>query len=352
MKSLAVIICIGLTFGCQNLEKSKDQQILITQNNPNPQLVGSAQSRTSNRINVAILTFDGVQIIDYTGPYEVFGGVGYNTYTISNDTSVITTSHNMKVVPNYTFLDYPKPDIIVVPGGAVAHNLKKEDPRIDWLLKNNEPTTQFLGVCNGVFILASAGMLDNREATTVATMIDHLKHSAPKAIPIYDKRVTDSDNIITCGGFMASIDGALHVIRKNSGVARTQLIANNLEYNWDSEGKYVRYKLPDILIPLYLDVNPPLRREKIESYFGDEDNWTATYIINHESSIKEISEQLNNVAKMYDWQKKDEELTQEQFKANYIIKDELDRVWSFESTIKTTDEINKKFVAIKINKIT
>ncbi|HKY04165.1 MAG TPA: heavy metal-binding domain-containing protein, partial [Blastocatellia bacterium] len=69
---------------------------------------GSAESRPAPqrpqppRRNVAILIFDGVQIIDYTGPYEVFGQAGFNVYTVSERTDAITTAMGMRVTPSFT----------------------------------------------------------------------------------------------------------------------------------------------------------------------------------------------------------------------------------------------------------
>ena len=70
MKVLLLIICFILTFSCQNLENSKEQQTLITQINSISQVESSVQLRTDNRTNVAIVIFPGVQIIDFTGPYD------------------------------------------------------------------------------------------------------------------------------------------------------------------------------------------------------------------------------------------------------------------------------------------
>src|SRR5262249_44642252 len=68
--------------------------------------------------NVAILIFDGVQIIDYTGPYEVFGQARFKVFTVSEKGKTITTSMGMSVNPAYSFATSPEPDILVIPGGS------------------------------------------------------------------------------------------------------------------------------------------------------------------------------------------------------------------------------------------
>src|SRR3982750_4324456 len=83
--------------------------------------------------NVAILIFDGVQIIDYTGPYEVLGsGRRRNVYTVAEKPDAITTNMGMRVVPNYTFENQPKPDIMIIPGGGVKRQLDNQSV-IKWI---------------------------------------------------------------------------------------------------------------------------------------------------------------------------------------------------------------------------
>src|ERR1041384_8835678 len=88
----------------------------------------AASPKTGPR-NLAILIFDGVQIIDYTGPYETFGhtysndGQAFNIYTVSEKTNAITTSMGMSVNPKYSFDDAPKPDVMLIPGGNVEAQL-------------------------------------------------------------------------------------------------------------------------------------------------------------------------------------------------------------------------------------
>src|SRR5215470_8809723 len=79
-----------------------------------------AQSGQEKPLNVAILVFQGVQIIDYTGPYEVFGQTGADVYLVAEKTEPLTTAMGMTIVPKYTFQNNPKPDVMVIPGGAVG----------------------------------------------------------------------------------------------------------------------------------------------------------------------------------------------------------------------------------------
>ena len=64
--------------------------------------------------------FDGVQIIDYTAPYEVFGQAGFDVYTVSPDGGPVTTAMNMHVTPHVSIEDAPRPDLLLVPGGEIG----------------------------------------------------------------------------------------------------------------------------------------------------------------------------------------------------------------------------------------
>ena len=100
----------------------------------------TAPKRTKPPRNLAILIFDGVQIIDYTGPYETFGhtysndGEAFNIYTVSEKTNPITTSMGMSVNPKYSFENAPKPDVLLVPGGDVRAQVASPTV-IQWVQK-------------------------------------------------------------------------------------------------------------------------------------------------------------------------------------------------------------------------
>ena len=211
------------------------------------------------KLNVAILIFDGVQIIDYTGPYEVLGSWRRrNVYTVAEKPEAIKTNMGMQVIPNYTFQNQPKPDIIVIPGGGssepgaqargVGGQLENQNV-IKWIQDNAAQAKYVMSVCNGAFLLAKAGLLDGLEATTTAGLIEKLRGFAPKTKVVSDKRFVDNGKIITTGGLSSGIDGALHLVEKLDGKGWAQVIAYGIEYNWQPEAGYARAALADMKIP-------------------------------------------------------------------------------------------------------
>ncbi len=117
MKYLITILLV-LTLGC--LASDKDQ----THDLENQRETINLETQ---RKNVAILIFDNVQIIDFTGPYEVFGQAGYNVFTVANKEDTITTHMKLDVLPTYDLTNCPKVDIMVVPGGGAPHHLPEDD---------------------------------------------------------------------------------------------------------------------------------------------------------------------------------------------------------------------------------
>src|SRR5579862_5896680 len=136
----------------------------------------SAAAQKPPSRNVAILLFDGVQIIDYTGPYETFGHMyvfdqpaPFNVYTVAEHATAITTAMGMSVNPKFSIEDAPRPDILIVPGGDVSAALNS--PKVmEWLTDASRPAEIVMSVCNGAFILAKAGLLEGLEATTTALL--------------------------------------------------------------------------------------------------------------------------------------------------------------------------------------
>jgi putative intracellular protease/amidase len=214
-----------------------------------PSCAQSKATPEKPKMNVAILIFDGVQIIDYTGPYEVLGSRRTrNVYTVAEKPDAITTNMGMRVVPNYTFQNQPKPDIMIIPGGGVKAHL--ENPNvIRWIQENAAQARYVMSVCNGAFFLAKAGLLDGLEATTTAGLIDSLRVAAPKTKVVTDRRFVDNGKIITAGGLSSGIDGALHLVELLDGKGWAQTVAYGIEYNWQPESGFARASHADLKLP-------------------------------------------------------------------------------------------------------
>jgi putative intracellular protease/amidase len=264
-----------------------------TQSAPPPPKQKAAQR------NLAILIFDGVQIIDYTGPYETFGHVysndapAFNIYTVSEKTAPITTAMGMSVIPKYSFENAPEPDVLLIPGGDVRGQVDNAAV-LKWVQNKTKDAEIVLSVCNGAFILAKAGLLDGLEATTTAGLIPRLREIAPKTRVVDDRRFVDNGKIVTAAGLSSGIDGALHVIERLHGKGTAQMAALGMEYNWDPESKYVRAALADKYMRFNYDVKVVDGGWKSLSRAGSLDQWENRWEVSASSSAADILDSVNN----------------------------------------------------------
>ena len=244
--------------------------------------------------NLAILIFEGVQIIDYTGPYETFGHTysanqprAFDIYTVAASAEPITTAMGMRVIPKYSVEKAPKADILVVPGGNVETAL--ESPAVmSWVRQSAQGAEIVMSVCNGAFILAKAGLLDGLEATTTATLIERLKEAAPKTKVVSDKRFVDNGKIITTAGLSSGIDGALHVIERLYGRGTAEMAALGMEYNWDPDSHYARAALADKYLPARYDVEPVVSAWVPAGRHGDSKHWESSWNVTSDAPPQEI----------------------------------------------------------------
>jgi putative intracellular protease/amidase len=198
---------------------------------------------------VAILIFDGVQIIDYSGPYEVFADAGYDVFTVAATKRPVITAagDGEKILPKYTFANAPQADLVVIPGGG--YEAKSNSAAVAWIKRENEHDRYTMSVCNGAFTLANTGLLDGLSATTTAGNILRMRREYPKIKVVNDQRVVDNGKIITTAGLSAGIDGALHMVAVMDGEDAAQSVALVIEYNWQPNNGYVRGAMADRLIP-------------------------------------------------------------------------------------------------------
>jgi putative intracellular protease/amidase len=233
--------------------------------------------------NLAIVLFPGVQIIDYTGPYEVFGHARvddqrvFRIYTVAPAAGPIRTSMGMSVNPEFTIANAPKPDVLVVPGGNVAPQLENAE-LVSWIRDSARTSEVVLSVCNGAFFLAKAGLLDGLEATTFAGLIDELRVAAPKTRVVTDRRFVDNGKVVTAAGLSSGIDGALHVIEKLYGKGTAQVAAVQMEYNWRPDSGFARAALADRhLRPAYDALEE--YRGRVLSHEGSREKWETSFSI-------------------------------------------------------------------------
>ena len=183
------------------------------------------------KINVGILIFDEVEVLDFAGPFEVFSrtrllkgaesrrsndSAPFNPFTVSMDTNPLTATGGLKIISDYTIKDCPNIDILVVPGGFGTRTLLNNENLLSWIKSISDQATITSSVCTGSLLLAKAGLLEDKRATTHWGAIEALK-SISKDIQVIDNRRIVNDEIITSAGVSSGIDMAFMIVENLYG---------------------------------------------------------------------------------------------------------------------------------------
>ncbi|MGQ8365527.1 DJ-1/PfpI family protein [Glaciecola sp. 1036] len=239
-------------------------------------VVSSTFASADAKYKVAILMFDDVQIIDFAGPYEVFGQAGFDVFTVSTDGEPIKTVMGLDVTPTFSFANMPQVDAILVPGGNV-HDVMQDASVKEWLKQMQASTQYLLSVCTGAYILAETGLLDNKSATTFHRALNGFEKDYPKVNLQREKRFVDNGQIITSAGLSSGLDASLHLVSKVLGLEKARTLAMHLEYDWDPTGGFVRAQMADMYFPDN-NINWPEDVDFERDYsFGNKSHWRTTY---------------------------------------------------------------------------
>ncbi len=292
---------------------------------------------------VAILIFDGVQIIDYTAPYEVFGQAHFNVFTVAEKTEAITTAMGMSVNPAHSFADHPEPDILLVPGGDV-HGVLDSPGTIQWIQQNAEKADYVLSVCNGALILAKTGLLDGLSATTFYGLLGELERMAPNTKVVNNKRFVDNGKVITSAGLSAGVDASLHLVSKILGKGQAQNIALHIEYRWLPEVEFARANFADYK---YLRDFSPLDDDfdaTLEHTGGSEDYWKVVWRFRTELTIKQLAQTIHEkIEAEGKWTRQDNEASNGVAKSLWGFSGENDELWLGKLRIQPTENAENEF---------
>jgi len=207
---------------------------LLACHSPTVQEVATGGAPARERL-VAILVYERVELLDFSGPGEVFSaaqdaeGRGFRVCTVAKTRAPVKSQGFVSITPEYSIADCPAPDIVVVPGG----NIPDEDRELQqWVKRCAESSELVMSVCNGAFLLAEAGLLDGKEATTHHGSLQGLAAKYPRVQVFTNRRFVDSGRVMTCAGVSAGIDGALHVVERLLGEEAARQTARYMEYDW------------------------------------------------------------------------------------------------------------------------
>ncbi len=182
-------------------------------------------------MQVAIVLYPGFTALDFIGPYEVLRWlpdtevrlVWHQPGPVAADSGVLV------VGATHSFDETPAPDVILVPGGFTTMEHARDEKVLDWLRQAQRTATWTASVCSGSVILAAAGLLTGKRATSHWAAVPLLK--AFGVTPVGDERIVHQGNLVTCAGVSAGIDLGLWLAGRIGGDERAKAIQLSMEYD-------------------------------------------------------------------------------------------------------------------------
>jgi putative intracellular protease/amidase len=186
-------------------------------------------------MQIAIVLYPGFTALDFIGPYEVLRWLPKaEVRFLWHEPGPVTADSGVLVVgATHSFDETPSPDVVLVPGGMTSVEHARDEKLLDWVRQAHQTATWTTSVCSGSIILAAAGLLDGKRATSHWMALSALK--ALGAIPVGDERVVaegePGKRIVTCAGVSAGIDLALWLAGQIAGDDRAKVIQLSMEYD-------------------------------------------------------------------------------------------------------------------------
>ena len=204
---------------------------------------------TIDRRRVGILVFPEVEVLDFCGPFEVFSATRldedrrredpspYEVTLVSDSRDVVTATGGLKVVPAHDLDDCPALDLLLVPGGWGTRKAMSNVRLVAWIAERSKRASTLASVCTGSLLLAKAGLLDGRRATTHWKVLDEMRRLFPAVAVVDDEHVVEDGGVLTSAGISAGIDLSLRVVAGHHGEAVARATSRHMEYPYPEDNR-------------------------------------------------------------------------------------------------------------------
>jgi transcriptional regulator GlxA family with amidase domain len=188
-------------------------------------------------MNIGIYIYDDAEVLDFSGPFEVFSTAQrlakneWNIFLVAQHNQPVNARGGFSVNPHYSFADHPPIDLLLVVGGVHNNELTKA-PVIDWIKRTAQLAPVVASVCTGAFLLAKAELLNGKNVTTHWEDINDLAVMFPLLNVISNKRWVKDDKFTTSAGISAGIDMSLHLVAEHMSPELAKLTAKQMQYTW------------------------------------------------------------------------------------------------------------------------
>ncbi|WP_299931764.1 DJ-1/PfpI family protein [uncultured Pelagimonas sp.] len=194
----------------------------------------------TNRRKVGALIFPGFELLDLFGPLEMLGMLPdyYDLHLVAQTSGPVQSNQQVSAYATSDLTDEPDFDILFVPGGAGTRLGVSDTVLLEWIMRASDVAEFTVSVCTGSALLAKAGVLDGRRATTNKLAFDWVMQQGPKVNWIRRARWVQDDQFVTSSGVSAGTDMSLALIELMHGRELAEKVAHWAEYTWNSDPQH------------------------------------------------------------------------------------------------------------------
>lgn len=195
---------------------------------------GEKENPSVGRRTLGVLIFPGFEMLDFAGPVELWGNLPREVrlVTVATTPGPVKSAQGVAVTADHGYAECPPLDLLLVPGGEGAFEILKDAETLAFLRARAASAEITMSVCNGASVLAAAGLLDGRRATTNKRFWNASTAPGPKVQWVRKARWVDEGTLVTSSGVSAGLDMTLHVIGRLFGIRRAERLAAAIEYEW------------------------------------------------------------------------------------------------------------------------
>ena len=186
---------------------------------------------------IAALIFPGFELLDLYGPMEMFGFLPaeFDLKLFAEGSDPVASSQGLRAQPDATLGDAESFDVLFVPGGMGTRREVGNEALLDWIARSAARAECTLSVCTGAALLAKAGVLDGRRATTNKAAFHWVAEQGPQVDWVRAARWVEDGAFVTSSGVSAGMDMALGVIARLHGEDAAKEVATKAEYVWQRD---------------------------------------------------------------------------------------------------------------------
>ena len=190
-------------------------------------------SETRRRTLGAVL-YDKFELLDLYGPLEMFGALAPDVkiVTVAERKGAVASTPGVETVAHFDYQDCPRLDLVLLPGGIGTLPQLANPALLDFLRKRAAEAEVTMSVCSGSALLAKAGLLDGRRATSNKLWFQLARSQSERVQWVTAARWVEDGAFATSSGVSAGTDMALAVIARLFGQARAERVAIETEYTW------------------------------------------------------------------------------------------------------------------------